>query len=385
MMETQFKEEIALIEDSVRTFLETNYSFVERKKYIALEAGYAEQHWQQMIDLGWMQLSISEQFGGLGGSSRMLAPIMRQFGRNLFMTPFLTNAITSTKLLEFGAAEPLRLEMLNAIGEGSAIVTSALYEPHSRYELNNTATTVRKNTNSYQLNGTKVAVQYGNIASHYLVLARTDGNQVDAQGLTLFLVDSKTKGIDRQDYRTHDGGCVSTIHFNNVYVEDCFIASPLHQALPLVERTINFSIAAVCNEMTGILEALLEQTLEYLKTRTQFNRKIASFQAIQHRMVDMYMRMEMAKSMANEAVRAVDTLPQPQQDLLISAAKLQIGDVGILNAEEAIQLHGAMGMTDELAIGHYLKRMLSLNLMFGDPAYHRRRYRKLSTDNHSVI
>ena len=196
----------------------------------------------------------------------------------------------------------------------------------------------------------------------------------------MFLLPCNLDGVSFEHYSTHDGGRVSLVHLDNVAVDsNCLIGSE-NLALPNLQRSLNFATAMLCAEMVGVMDATFEKTLEFVKTRTQFGSAIGSFQSIQHRLVDMYMRCELATSMSMEAARAVNDLLSPEQDRLVSAAKAEIGRAAILNAEEAIQLHGAMGMMDEMPTGHFLKRAFALNLLYGDAEYHQARYRQLSQD-----
>ena len=384
MIDDEKRQQYKLLEDSARRFLEKNYKFDKRSQHIGKEPGFSYSHWQQMTELGWMELSIGTEYNGLGGGADLMAALMKQFGRFLYLNPYFASVVVSSRLLERMAAEPIKKSVLSEIAAGSSVVTPALYEKQSRYDLSNIATTAIRSGDKYVLNGSKVGVQYGNAATHLTVLARTAGNQTDSEGLSLFFIPTGEKGVEFQHYTTHDGGRVSTVGLNEVTIDGDRLMGAEHQALPALQLALNYATAVLCAEVTGAMEVLFEQTLEYVKTRTQFGQKIGSFQAIQHRMVDMYMRCELANSMCQEAVRVVDELDSPQQDLIVSAAKAEIGRMAVLNAEEAVHLHGAMGMMNEMPVGHYFKRIFSLNLLYGDPAYHQTRYRDLSCHHSSL-
>ena len=377
-MDNPFQEHYSLLTDSAERFLSENYSFTDRQKIISQDPGYRAEHWQQTVELGWTCLCVPPEYGGLGADARFVAQLTRQFGKHIFLSPLFASGVVSSKIIELTARDSQRQAMLEQIAQGHSIITTALYEPQSRYDLHNIATLAARDRNLYTINGSKVAVQYGSCATHIVVLARTEGEQSDTWGLTLFCIPATAEGLHFKHYVGHDGSRVSTLELNHVSVDSsCMLGSVNEAALPL-QRAINFSVSAICAEMTGAMEFLLDTTLDYVKTRSQFGRKLSEFQTIQHRLVDMYARCEMANSLSQEAARAVDTLSELEQNLIISAAKHEIGQMAIFNAEEAVHLHGAMGMMDELPIGHYLKRLFCLNLAFGDCDYHKTRYRELS-------
>ena len=377
MVDPVLNEQKNMIENAVRRFVDEHYAFPKRQSVVRTEPGFSYQRWREMSDLGWMNMPISPQYGGLGMGAELVGIVMRQFGRAMVQSPYLASVVVASRLIESTGSEEQCERLLDHIGTGSSVVVLANYETQSRYDLKNVATTAVRNGNTWTLNGSKVAVPYGNMATQFIVLARAGGAQTDASGLSLFLVSSSAEGIQTENYVTHDGGRVSTLHLRDVVVEESNLLGGGTEVMPPLERAINHGAAAVCAELTGAMDVLFEQTLDYLKTRVQFNHKIGSFQALQHRMVDMYMRCELALSMSLEAARAVDTLEQPEQDLIVAAAKSEIGVAAMHVGEEAIQLYGAMGMMDEMPIGHYVKRILALNLLFGDPAYFQSRYRSL--------
>ena len=373
-------EQRELIEHSASRYLEDRYSFEERQKIIDTEIGYSQEQWQELAELGWMSISFSEQFNGLGGDATLVGTLMREFGRKNFQSPFFASAVLSAKIIENLGDGSIRSEMLNQIADGSAIVSAALYEPQSRYDLNNVSTTATKTNDGFILQGKKVGVQYGAAATHLLILASIAGNKSDANGLSMFLLAKDREGVSLENHKTHDGGRVSTLTLDNVAVKREDLIGTENQALAELQPSLNFAISMLCTDMVGVMEATFEQTLEYVKMRSQFGKSVGSFQSIQHRLVDMYMRCELSDSMAMEAARAADELSGAEQDRLVAAAKLEIGRAAILNGEEAIQLHGAMGMMDEIPIGHYLKRVFALNSLLGDTEFHQSRYRELSDE-----
>lgn len=381
MLHSDKSEQCALIAQSAERFMQDRYPFAKRRELISTDSGYCHDQWRDKAELGWMHLPISENFGGHGGDADFVAVLMREFGRHNYQSPYFVSAVLCARMLETMAKGKVRSDMLNRIAAGTAIVSAALFEPQSRYDLCNTATTATRSGDRYLLKGNKVGVQYGNSATHLLILARTAGGQHDCSGLSIFLLPNDLDGLRFEHHAAHDGGRVSILHLDNIAVGPESLVGPEDLALPTLRYSLNFATAMLCAEMVGVMDATFEQTLDYVKTRTQFGQTIGSFQSIQHRLVDMYMRSEVAASMGMEAARAVNDLDSPEQDRLVSAAKAEIGRAAILNAEEAIQLHGAMGMMDDMPVGHYLKRAFALNSFLGDAEHHQARYRQLSQDN----
>ena len=367
----------SMLEESLSKYIRDHCTFEKRSEIAASESGFSPEHWQLYADLGWLGLPISEPFGGLGCGASELYTVMQQLGRANIPSPYLTTIVLCAGLLEKTASNDQCTDLLGKFVEGNLIVSPAIPEAQSRYDLHNIQTVAIKSAGQYLLNGIKIAVPYGNIANCFLVLARTNGNPADREGLSLFLVDRDTAGLEIENYRTHDGRSVSSLHFSDSKIPSDSLLGVENQALGPVEQAFNHAAAAACAEMTGIMWAVFEITLEYIKTRSQFDAQIGKFQAIQHRVTDMYMKCELAQSLAENALRSLYEEEELDQNKVVSAAKWNIGNSAVHVAEEAVHLHGAMGMMDEMPVGHYLKRVASLNLLFGDPAYHRNRYRTL--------
>ena len=374
MIDTEIQ---SMLKESLLGYLRNDYTFENRRKFIDSEAGYSRDHWALYAELGWLQVAIPLECGGLGCGASEVLTVMQQFGRGNVASPFLASSIVGTKLIEAGAGEPLRTELLEQLGEGKQLVCLANYEVQSRYDVFNVQATAKHEKNQFILNGRKISVPYGNVADKFVVLMRTRGESTVKDGLSLFLVPRDLQGLNIQDFRTHDGGRVSTLEFCNAAVPEEALIGTENNALDILEPVLNLAVASVCSEMTGAMWKLFEATLEYLKTRSQFDSAIGNFQAVQHRMVDMYMRCELAQSLVMDTARAIDEMNCAKQSKMTSAAKWRIGKSAVHVAEEAVHLHGAMGMMDELPVGHYLKRITTLNLQFGDPAYHQNRYRFL--------
>ncbi len=377
MANSTSQEQLQQIADTAKRFLKENHTFEERQKIVASHSGFSSELWQQMAELGWLMLPISSDCGGLDGNAEQVAALAREFGHSNFVSPFLASAVLSSRLIEWMDEKLQNAETMEQIAIGNSIVVPALYERQSRYDLANVATTAVRNGNSYLLNGRKIALAYGCVASNFLVLARTAGKQTDTSGLSFFLIPSTAENIKLKHFSRHDGSRVSELLLNDTAVSsDCLVGAE-NNAYSTLKRGINYANAIICSEMIGLMEYMLDITLEYVKSRSQFGQPLSSFQALQHRLVDMYMRCQLADSMSQEAIRAVDSLTGAEQDIMVAAAKLEIGRAAVMNAEEAVQLHGAMGMMDDMPIGHCLKRVFTLNLEYGDPDFHQARYRSL--------
>ncbi len=362
-----------ILAGQVARFVKEQYSFEQRQSCIELPRGYSQEHWKAFAELGWLKLAMSENGGGFGASQADLHAIMHQFGRGMVMSPYLSSAVVASKLIE--SAAPGHSLLCDA-GSGRAVIAFAGIETYSRYDLCHVAAKATPNDGGYAISGEKVCVAYGECASYLVVSARTAGSAPERDGVSLFLLPGDAQGVARTDYRTHDGGRESTIRFNRAAAE---LIGPEHEAVKFIEAAANCATAAICAELSGAMWALFEQTLEYLKMRTQFGSPIGSFQALQHRMADLYMRCELAHSLAIDAARAIDELRGKDQVLLVSAAKWQVGEAAVEVAEEAVQLHGAMGMMDELPIGHFLKRVFALSQTFGDSMHHSARVRAIGS------
>ncbi len=376
MVDSSIFEQQSLIEDAARRFLQDNYVFADHRKMVAEQPGYSRSQWREMAKLGWMLLPIRAEFDGLGGDMALIAALAKEFGRSLYISPFLPSAVVSSQLIQDSSNESIRDSMLNGIGSGEFIISPALYEPQSRYSLENIKCTAHRYSDKIVLNGKKSAVLYANAADSFVVLARLNGSN-DSHDDLLCLVPSNHDGVKLTHYRTHDGASMSALTLSNVSLQENRVLLCTSAVYQSVERAIGFANASICAELVGAMEAIMEITLEYVKTRAQFGKKLSSFQSLQHRLVDMFIRCQLAESMSREALRATQLRDRTEREMIICAAKCEIARAALLNAEEAVQLHGAMGMMEEMPVGHYLKRIFTLSLLFGDADYHQARYRDL--------
>jgi len=367
-MDFDLSEDQRLLKDSVDRLVANQYPFEQRKKYQAEPAGYSAAMWSQLAELGLLGLPFEETLGGFGGGTVETAIVMEAFGRGLVLEPFFATVILGGGLLRRAAPAAILNAMAPQIASGKLKLAFGHVERHSRYDLGDVSTTARKDGGGYVLDGAKSVVIHGDSADKIFVTARLSGGRRDRAGIGLFLIDPGTPGASRRGYPTQDGQRAAEVTLSNVRVGAEDLLSD--NALPPIEHVIDEAIAALCAEAVGAMQSMQELTLEYLKTRKQFGRPIGSFQVLQHRSVDMLVAVEQARSMAMfAAVMAGEENPIERRKA-ISAAKVQIGRSGRHVGQEAIQLHGGIGMTNEYAVGHYFKRVTMIDQLYGDADTH---------------
>jgi alkylation response protein AidB-like acyl-CoA dehydrogenase len=362
--------------ESLRRFFADNYDLDTRRKDVATERGFDEARWQALAELGAMAVALPEAHGGLGGTPADTAIVMEAIGRNLFASPYLATLVLGATALA-DASEDLQGAHLPAIAEGKRHLALAFAEPQARYDLADVVTAATRDGNGYRLSGRKSVVLYAGAAGHLIVSARTAGGQRERAGISLFIIPADAAGIEQRAYATIDGERAADLVFADVAVDRAALIGTPDHGLPILERAIEHGIAALAAEAAGAMWFLHETTLAYLKTRQQFGATLGSFQALQHRMVDLYTACELAQSMAQSAALALDLPDVAERSRRLSGIKLHLNKAARAVAQEAIQLHGGMGMTDELAVGHYAKRLTMIGLTFGDTAYHMGRYTTL--------
>jgi len=376
-MDLSFTEEQSMLRDTVASFLSDKYDFDKRRAIIGSEAGWRADYWKAFAEeLGILGAPFSEEMGGLGGGATENMIVMEEFGKALVVEPYLGTVVIGGGFMKHsgyaGAAE-----MIGQIIEGKATFAFAYAEPQGRYNWADLKTTAKKDGAGYVLNGHKAVVIGAPWASHLIVTARTSGGQRDADGVSVFLVEKGAKGVVTRDYPTVDGLRASEVFFENVSVGADALIGAEGASLPLVETVIDEATAAVCAEAVGVLRKLHEGTLEYTRQRKQFGQPIAQFQVLQHRMVDMFIQLEQSVSMTYMAnIKLGDD--DAERAKAISSAKVQIGRACKFVGQSAIQLHGGMGMTNEMAIGHYFKRATMIESLFGSVDHHLARYEALS-------
>ncbi|HUP91235.1 MAG TPA: acyl-CoA dehydrogenase family protein [Solimonas sp.] len=376
-MEFNFSDEQNQLRDQILRFIQRDYGFEKRRGILKSQAGYSVDAWKQFAEMGLLALTLPEAQGGLGGNAVDTLAVMEIFGRGLVVEPYLSTIVIGADLIARAGSAAQQEALLPRIADGSLLVSLAHYENGGRYELNHVATRAERDGAGWKLNGGKTVVLHGAAAGKLLVSARTAGKPRDEQGVSLFLIDAKAPGVTLQDYATHDGQRAAELTLKDVKLGADALLGPADQALPLIERTLQRAIAALCAEAVGAMSALLEITTAYLKTRKQFGVPIGSFQALQHRTADMLMAAEAARSMAYLAAAKVDNDDALERRRAISAAKYLVGQAARQVGQQAVQLHGGIGVTDELNVGHYFKRLTMINVLFGDAEHHLGRYSDL--------
>ena len=375
-MDFSLSEEQQLLKDSVDRFVREAYEFETRRRLAASADGFSRDNWAKMAELGWLGVAVPEAYGGVGGGPVEVMVLMEAFGTGLVLEPYFATVVLGGNLLLEGGSALCKSELLPRLAAGELMLSFAYAERQSRYDLNDVAFAAGKDGDGYLLSGHKGVVLNAATADHIIVSARTSGETRDREGITLFLVDSRADGLERRDYPTVDGLRVSELSFENVRVDSSAVLGVLDQGLDLIETVADRAIAALSAEAVGCMQVLHDATNEYLKTRVQFGQPIGKFQVLQHRMVDMFMELEQARSMAYMATLKLDEVPV-ERAKAVSAAKVQIGKSGRFVGQQSVQLHGGMGMTDELNVGHYFKRLTMIDTMFGNQDHHLKRYGRL--------
>ena len=369
-MDFSYIEEQQLLADSVNRFIEKEYDFEKRKAHLAAPEGFSRPAWNTMAEMGLIGLTVPGEYGGFGATTVDTMIVMEAIGRGLVVEPYFSTAILGAKLIALGAPESVKQSLLPQIVEGKLLIAVAYTERHSRYELANVALSAKKSGADYVLNGAKSVVLHGGTADRIIVSARTSGSPRDAKGITLFMVERKSAGVTVRDYPTIDGLRAAEVMFKDVKTGPDAVIGAVDDGLSLLENVADIGIAALCAEAVGAMQSLNAATLEYLKTRQQFGVPIGRFQALQHRMVEMVIHAEQAKSMACLAAVKCLSTDVAERRRACSAAKALIGQAGRYVGQQAIQLHGGMGMTNELNVGHYFKRLTMIDSTLGDTDFH---------------
>ena len=372
-MDFSFNEEQTLLRNMVQSFVQDNYDFDKRTKIVKSENGWSKENWQQFAELGLLAAPFSEEFGGLDGGPIETMIIMEEFGRGLVVEPYLPTVVLCGGILNRHASAEQKNTYLPGLIAGENVWSLAYAEPQSRFNLADVLTSAKKDGEGYVLNGAKAVVIGAPWADKLIVSARVSGDQRDTNGLALFVVDKASAGISTQDYPTVDGGRASEVILENVKVDGSAMIGAEGAGFAILEEAIDFGIGALCGEAIGQMKCLHDATVEYCKTRKQFGAPIGSFQVLQHRMVDMFMEYEQSVSMTY-MVNMKLTEDQKSRAKAASGAKVQIGKSGRFVGQQAVQLHGGMGMTEELNVGHYFKRLTMIDTQFGNVDHHLRRF-----------
>jgi len=372
-MDFQPSDDQRLLAESVSRLLADTYSFAQRKTYLAQPEGWSPAIWGKFAELGLLGLPFAEEYGGFGGGAQEVMLVMQAFGRVLVLEPFLSTVVLAgTAVRTAGTAEQKRA-ILPAIAEGTLKLAFAHSERQARYDLTDVVTTAKRSGSGWVLDGSKSVVSHGDSADRLVISARTAGDRYDADGITLFLVDASTDGLARRGYNTRDETRAADIALSNVRVSDADVLGAVGQGLAIVETVIEAGIAATAAETVGAMEAMNEMTLEYSKTRVQFGQPIGSYQVVQHRLADMFMTQEQGRSMAMLATMMVDHDDPGERAHNMAMAKVGVAQAGRYVSQSAVQMHGGIGMTEEYAVGHYFRRCMVMERLFGDPAYYLQR------------
>ena len=377
-MDFSYSDEQQMLQDSVQKFVASQYDFDTRRKIINTESGFSAEYWSLFAELGWLTVPFKEEDGGFGGSAVDLMVVMEEFGKGMVVEPFLATAVISGGLIsELGSAAQ-KEALLSAVMDGSLHLATAFAEPDSRYNLASVATTAKKDGGSYLINGEKVLVLNGPGADKLLVVARTAGARSDRDGISVFILDVALPGVGRLGYTAVDGHRAAEVSLKNVKVSADALLGAEGKALPALERVIDRAALAVSAEAVGAMDCLLKKTVEYAKTRKQFGVAIGTFQALQHRMSEMFIECELARSIVIMAAMKLDTsAPDAEKAKAVAAAKARVGRAMRKVGQEAVQLHGGIACTDELDVGHYFKRVTTIENLFGNTDYQLARYAAL--------
>lgn len=373
-MEFDYTEEQLALQDTLQRFISRDYDFEKRKTVLRSEGGFSADAWKQYAELGLLALPLPEDLGGLGGNAVDVMVVMEQFGQGLLMEPYLSSVVLSAGLLRDSDADALKQKLLPQIAEGKVKVSLACYEASGRFDLAHVTCTATEKGGSWHLEGRKNVVLDGPSADYFLISARSGGKASDAAGVSLFLVPKQTKGLNVTGYATQTGTRAADLLLEDVTLGADALIGKAGAALPAIQRAVDRGIAALCAEAVGVMNALNKATLEYLKTRKQFGVAIGTFQALKHRMADMLMAAEQSRSMAIIAAVHADSADAAERARSIAAAKAYIGQAGRLVGQQAVQLHGGMGVVDEHVVSHYFKRLTMIDITFGDADYHLGRF-----------
>lgn len=375
-MDFEFTDEQNMVRDGISRLIREQYDFDTRREVVASESGWRPELWAQLAELGMLAAPFGEADGGFGGATEAMI-IMEEFGKGLAVEPFIPSVVCAGGFLKHGGNDAQREEYIGGIISGEMVFAFAYAEPRGRYDLANLETTAKADGGDYVINGHKAVVVGAPWATHLVVTARTSGGQADANGVSVFVVAKDADGVSTRDYATVDGRRASEVYFENVKVAGDALIGEADNGLPLIEKVVDEATAAVCAEATGAMKVTNETTLDYSRQRKQFGVSIGSFQVLQHRMADMLMEYEQAVSMMYLATIKIDE-DEVTRKTNVSAAKVKIGQAARFVGQSAIQTHGGMGMTDELAVGSYFKRLSIFESEFGSVDHHMRRHIKLA-------
>ncbi len=369
-MDFEPSDDQRLLLESVSRMLTDTYSFAQRKTYLAAPEGYSTAMWARFAEQGLLGVPFAEEYGGYGGGAQEIMLVMQAFGRVLVLEPYLATVVLGGGAVRIAGTDAQKKAILPAICEGNLKMAFAHSERQARYDLTDVVTTAKRDGDAWVLDGSKTVVQHGDTADKLVISARTSGERYDADGITLFLVDTSAPGLARRSYATRDETRAADISLGNVRVSDADVLGEVGKGLAIIQAVIDAGIAATAAETVGAMEAMNEMTLEYSKTRVQFGAPIGTYQVVQHRMSDMFMTQEQGRSMAMLATMMMDEEDQATRAHNMAMAKVGVAQAGRYVSQSAVQMHGGIGMTEEYAVGHYFRRCMVMERLWGDPAYY---------------
>jgi pimeloyl-CoA dehydrogenase small subunit len=363
-------EDQRLLAESVARLLADRYAFEQRKAILKTPEGWSAELWARYAELGLLGLPIAEEHGGFGGGAVDVMLLMQAFGRHLVLEPYLASVVLGGTAVRLAGSAEQQAEILPGVAAGTVKLAFAPAERQARYALTDVLTPAAPRDGGFVLEGAKSVVLHGDAADRLVVSAHTAGSRDEAEGISLFLVDGDAPGVARRGYALRDGTRAAEISLSGVRVPASALLGERDGGLPVVERVVEAGIAATAAEVVGAMEAMQAMTLDYLKTRQQFGRPIGDNQALQHRAAEMMVALEQGRSMAMLAAMMVEEPDAAERARNISMAKVGVGQAGRFVSQNAIQLHGGIGMTEEYAVGHFFRRVMVIEHMFGDAAHH---------------
>ena len=379
-MNFEFSDEQRQLHDTVDRYLTDTYTFEKFRTVNASAAGWDKTVWTGLGELGVLALNVPAEQGGLGFGPLETLSVMGACGKSLLLEPFSSSAVIATAVLRACADDAAAADLMTRMGSGAAIAVLAHYEPDSRFESQWVTTRARKSGDAYTLDGHKAVVMHAGAADTLLVSARVSGESGDAKGISLFRVPHDARGLKLDVYPTIDGQRAADVYLKGLEVPAGNRLGAEGGALPMIEAALDFGLAALCAEAVGVMQALVDATVTYVQSRQQFGVPIGRFQALQHRIADMLIHLEQARSMSYLAALRCTDANVPERRRALSAAKAVVGQSARFVGQQAVQLHGGMGMTDELIVSHWFKRLTAAELMFGDSDTHLQRYAALTRE-----
>jgi len=369
-MDFEYTEEQRLLRESLDRLFADSYGFDKRKTYLVEPDGFSRAMWGQYAELGLLGLPFAEEHGGFGGGGVETMIVMEALGRVIALEPYLATVVLAGTALKLAGSKAQQEILVPRIADGSLRLAVAHGERQARYDLNDVLTTATKTASGWRLDGSKSVVLHGDSADRLIVSARVSGDRHDPDGIALFLVDPKAAGVARRAYPMRDGTRAADIAFSGVEIAAADGLGEPGAALPVIERVVEAGIAATSAEAVGAMETMLAMTVEYMKTRVQFGKPIGENQALQHRASEMMMSMEQGRSLAMLAAIMIDDADAEARAHDLSTAKVGVGQAARFVSQNAVQLHGGIGMTEEYAVGHYFRRCMVIEHSFGDTGYH---------------